>query len=391
MKTIPVTTSSISYHGFLKRRLRVMVKRNTWRQTGERVKESRFATPGYEERKGIRMNLSRTIRSLRLGIAFIGLLALPSWGADESQLRVPAEWEPHVATWMQWPGRWEAAMRPAFARIIDVVQDYEPLHLLANSEPEKLEAQQFLNRRGVPDTNITWHVVPTDNSWMRDNGPVYVTDGATTWIQDWGFDAWGGNFGRAVAFSNDDRIPRWVGERLGMRIEDRASYILERGNLEFNGVGVLALNWDCQDDRNPGLPKTEHERILRDAFGVKTIIWAYGHDPLDGTTGHIDGTARFVSEDTIVIRVSDWGKETEEALAVACHAEGLQVVRYEGDPNWLVGNGFVLAMAENDSQDASRKAQLEGLFPGRDVFLIDAQSIADAGGGIHCVTNDQPL
>ena len=111
---------------------------------------------------------------------------------------------------------------------------------------------------------------------------------------------------------------------------------------------------------------------------------------MDGTTGHIDGTARFISEDTIVILVSDWGRETEEALAVACHAEGLQVVRYEGDPNWLVGNGFVLAMAENDSQDASRKAQLEGLFPGRDVFLIDAQSIADAGGGIHCVTNDQP-
>ncbi|MCP4108973.1 MAG: agmatine deiminase family protein [Desulfobacteraceae bacterium] len=84
-----------------------------------------------------------------------------------------------------------------------------------------------------------------------------------------------------------------MGEYLSMTVEDHQDYVLERGNLEFNGVDTLVLNWDCQDNRNPGMTKAEHEAILRKAFGVTKIIWAYGHDPEDGTTGHIDGTARF--------------------------------------------------------------------------------------------------
>ncbi len=102
-----------------------------------------------------------------------------------AQVRVPAEWEAHAATWMQWPGRWERAMRPAFADIIDVIQGYEPVHLLTSSQSEQAAAAQFLTAHGVPDTNITWHIIPVDNGWMRDNGPVYVTDGTKMWIQNW--------------------------------------------------------------------------------------------------------------------------------------------------------------------------------------------------------------
>lgn len=114
---------------------------------------------------------------------------------SDNRIRVPAEWETHAATWMQWPGQWEESMRPAFAEIIKVVQAYEPVHLLTSSETERAEAGQFLADRGVPADNITWHIVPVDNSWMRDNGPIYVTDGNKIWIQNWKFDAWGGNFG----------------------------------------------------------------------------------------------------------------------------------------------------------------------------------------------------
>ena len=305
-------------------------------------------------------------------------------------LRVPAEWEPHVATWMQWPSQWESEMRPAFADIVNVVQGYEPVHLLTSTELEKAEAEQFLSERGVPNRNLTWHIIPVDNAWLRDNGPVYVTDGARLWIQNWRFDGWGGNFGKDVEYQNDNLIPNYIGEYLGITVEDYQDYVLEKGNLEFNGTGTLVLNWDCQNDRNPGMSQTEHEAILRDAFGVTQIIWAYGHDPRDGTTGHIDGTARFVDSHTLVV-ADYYGSTTERDLAVAAAEADLDIVRYPGDPNWLVGNRFVAAMAEGDNAtDAVLKAQLESLFPGRDVYMIDASEIAAAGGGIHCVTNDQP-
>jgi agmatine deiminase len=95
--------------------------------------------------------------------------------------RVPAEWEPHAATWMQWPGPWEAAMRPAFADIVQVVQAYEPVHMLIGSEEAKTKAQSLLAERGVVETDLTWQLVPTDNAWMRDNGPIWVeVNGALT-------------------------------------------------------------------------------------------------------------------------------------------------------------------------------------------------------------------
>ncbi len=312
-------------------------------------------------------------------------------------IRVPGEWEPHAATWLQWPGPWEQSMRPAFADIIDVIQDHEPVHLLTPSQSDENQARQFLTQRGVPDTNITWHQILIDNAWMRDNGPVYVTDGAETWIADFRFDAWGGNFGGHIPWQFDDDVPGQVADYLGIRNEDHTGYVLERGNLEFNGAGTLVLNWDCQDDRNPGMSEAEHEAILSSAFGLTQVVWAYGHDPSDLTTGHIDGNARFIDTDTIAISESSWGQDIEDPLVVACEAAGLEVVRIPcpGSTdymNWLVGNGFVAAMAfGNASADADAQAVLESLYPGRTVYMLDAGTLWAGGGGIHCVTNDQPV
>ena len=312
-------------------------------------------------------------------------------------IRVPGEWEPHAATWMQWPGPWESNMRAAFADIIDVVQDHEPMHVLTPSQTDETQAQQFLAQRGVPDTNITWHRFLVDNAWMRDNGPVYVTDGTETWIADFRFDAWGGNFGGHIPWQHDDVVPGQVADYLGIRNEDHSGYVLERGNLEFNGAGILVLNWDCQDDRNPGMTEGEHEVILANAFGLTQVIWAYGHDPADLTTGHIDGYARFIDEDTIAVGDSDWGQATEDPLADACEAAGLEVVRIAQPGsadymNWLVGNGYVAAMAFGDPDaDAAAQAHLEALYPGRVVHMLDASTLWASGGGIHCVTNDQPV
>lgn len=324
-------------------------------------------------------------------VTFLMLNALKTPEAQSSSIRVPAEWETHAATWMQWPNEWESEMRPAFAAIIKVIQRYEPVHLLTSSNTEQIEAQQFLSKRGVPDTNITWHIVPVDNAWMRDNGPIYVTDGTSTWIQNWKFDAWGGNWGKDIGYENDNLVPARVADYLGIDSEDYPGYVLEKGNLESNGAGIVVLNWDCQNQRNPGMTQAAHEAILKEALGATHIIWAYGYDPEDGTTGHIDGTARFVNRDTLVI-ADDAGSETEQDLVVAAEEAGLTVIRYPGNPNWLVGNGFVAAMGEGDSTfDDELQSYLENLFPDRTIYMIDARSISRAGGGIHCVTNDQPV
>ncbi|MCG7586337.1 agmatine/peptidylarginine deiminase [Photobacterium sp. OFAV2-7] len=308
-----------------------------------------------------------------------------------TNVRVPAEWEPQAAVWMQYPDQWEANMRPAFARIVSVIQKYQPVHMLTRTQEEKDQAQQLMTSLGVAETNLEWHVVPIDNAWMRDNGPIYVTDGTSTWIQNWGFNAWGGNFGGDVGYTKDNLIPDYVANQLNVKSEQYLDYILEKGNVEVNGEGILVINWDCQDNRNPGMTQQEHEAILKEKLGVHTIIWAFGHYPGEGTTGHIDGTARFVNNNTLVVTVLD-DSRTDDLLVNDAEAAGLNVLRYDGNPNWLVGNGFVAAMADDQTQyNASLKTQLESFYPGRDVFLIETSDIANAGGGIHCVTNDQPV
>jgi len=270
-----------------------------------------------------------------------------------------------------------------------VVKHYEPVHLITSTLAEKQAAVAFLTDHNVTQNNITWHIQPVDNAWMRDNGPIYVSDGEGLWVQNWLFDAWGGNWGELTESRNDNEIPRYVAKHIGVPVENFNNYVLEKGNLEVNGEGVFMLNWDCQNLRNPGMSQVEHERLLKDTLGAKKIIWAYGYHPDDGTTGHIDGAARFVNKTTVII--ADTNEQTELDLADDLKQQGFNIVWYPGDPNWLVGNGFVIAMGENEPEfDADLKAILKELFPNRDIHLINAQSISEGGGGIHCVTNDQP-
>ena len=250
---------------------------------------------------------------------------------------------------------------------------------------------------------------------MRDNGPVYVVQDGQIRIQDWEFDAWGGAFGN-FPYANDNAVPAQVGSVLGMPV-DTVNIVHERGNLEFNGVDTLVLNWNVIGNPNRGngyANKLAAEVDLKNWFGVSQVIWADGPISGDDTGGHIDGIARFIDANNVVVgncttnghcQPGDSDDQVYDGVAADLAAAGFEVIRmdfdaeitYKGNKfdtdymNWGIGNGWVILVGfDNPTTDNAAKAQLEQWFPGRDVYVIEMLESWIAGGGVHCHTNDQP-
>ena len=339
-------------------------------------------------------------------------------GGGQTTRRVPAEWEPQEAIWLQWPGRWEKDYEPAFAKMTNIIVQYEKLHILYDSNTIRNQARSAISQAGGdPDhNNITWHSIANDNAWMRDNGPMYVVEDGAMRIQNWQFDAWGGAFGSDVTFAKDNKVPLAVGDYLNMPV-DAVNIVHERGNLEFNGVDTVMLNWSTIGDpeRNPNYTKQQAIADMKKYFGVSKVIMVEGITEGDLTRGHIDGIARFIDETTAVVpdctnqskcKPND-GKDDKvyDDAAATISAAGINVIRMpiEGTAsyndltfdtdymNWIVGNGFVIAVGfDNTATDQSAKEQLEDFFPGRNVYMVEMLQSWAAGGGAHCHTNDQP-
>ena len=332
--------------------------------------------------------------------------------------RVPAEWEPQEAIWLQWPGEWEQTYEEAFAAFSCIIIQYEKLHVLYQSQQVLSQATTALLKAGCsPDhALITWHDIPNDSAWMRDNGPVFVEEGGAIRLQNWQFDAWGGRFGDDVPYELDNLVPQRVAAYLDMPV-DEVSVVHERGNLEFNGVDTVILNWSALGDaaRNPGYTRSQAEADLRHWFGVSRVVFVEGVPDGDRTNGHIDGIARFIAADTAVV-----GQCTASSLckpgdgktgslldraAEVISAAGFTVIRepmegiaeVEGQQfdtnymNWLVGNGFVITTGYGDERlDNRAKVRLQRYFPDRDIYVLPMLKSWAAGGGVHCHTNDQP-
>ena len=332
--------------------------------------------------------------------------------------RVPAEWEPQEAIWLQWPRHWERSHETAFARISNVIARYETLHILHASAKIRADARAAIGREGGdPDhPNIVWHAIANDNAWMRDNGPVYVVEDGRLRVQNWTFDAWGGAFGADVGYRLDDQVPAKVAAVAGLPV-DTVGIVHERGNLEFNGVDSVMLNWSVIGDprRNDGYTRERAEADLERYFGVSKVVFIEGVPRGDLTNGHIDGIARFINPDTVVVAqctgASQCSTEKDRTAAVfdaaaeTIAAAGFSVIREPVEAtvdyrsrtfdtnymNWLVGNGFVIAVGFGHRQaDAAARARLKSYFPGRDVHIIEMLESWAAGGGVHCHTNDQP-
>jgi agmatine deiminase len=235
------------------------------------------------------------------------LIAEPMFNKNSSKTslkRVPAEWEPQEAIWLQWPGRWEKDYEKAIAKISDIISRYQTLHILYGSDKIFEEAKNaFLSVGADPEnSNIRWQTAQYENSWMRDNGPVYVFEDAELRIQNWEFNAWGGGFGTNIPFYLDNSIPDQIGKLLKIPV-DHIDIVHERGNLEFNGLDTVMLNWSTigDPDRNIGYTKEQAKIDLKKYFGVSKVVLIEGIPNGDLTRGHIDGIARFINVNTAVV------------------------------------------------------------------------------------------
>jgi len=333
-------------------------------------------------------------------------------------IRVPAEWEAQEAIWLQWPGAYEKVYETSFARMTNVIVQYEKLHILYDSESIKNDARTAITTEGGdPDhSNIVWHAIANNNAWMRDNGPVYVVQDGEMRIQNWQFDAWGGGFGSNVPYSDDNNVPIAVADYLNMPV-DHVNIVHERGNLEFNGVDTVILNWSTLGDpnRNPNYSKTQAIADIKEHFGVSKVVMIEGIPQGDLTRGHVDGIARFIDANTVVVpectaaskcQPGD-GKDDQvyNDAATTIAAAGFTVIReplegivnYNGSSfdtdymNWIVGNGFVIAVGfDNAVTDAAAKDRIQSYYPTREIHIIEMLASWEAGGGAHCHTNDQP-
>src|SRR4051812_4991394 len=253
-------------------------------------------------------------------------------------LAMPAEWEPHERTLMAWPARaelwgdlFEQAKRD-YAEIARAIAGFEPVLMVA---PEGGGAEAG-HRCGA---GVEVMELPIDDSWMRDNGPIFVTgdDGERAGV-DFRFNGWGEKF---APYDHDDALPRALLERLGIERWE-APLVLEGGSIAVDGEGTLITTEQCllHPSRNPELQRAEIERLLADYLGIDTVIWlAHGLAEDHDTDGHVDNVAAFVRPGTVLLQtVADPGspdhdlmEENRARLAGACDARGRPIELVEID------------------------------------------------------------
>ena len=321
---------------------------------------------------------------------------------------VPPEWSQHDATWLQWPhGRQESKFAPTLCRIVQALVPHERVDLIVSDADVRRSAQTSLRRAGVPTEQVTFHEITTDSCWCRDSGPIFVADSRGLFISDWRFTGWG----RTKYYEKDDRLPRHAAKRLAMR-RVRHRLVLEGGAIEFNGGGAAITSWPCLRHRNRGVSRERMERTLRGAFGLSRLVWLEKAPPRDEdyTQGHVDGIARFIKKNTVVVgEIADphdpVAKVFESAAEVIKNAgfkvrrlpvpvrrrRGGSVDRYNY-LNWYVANGVVLVGVFGiAAHDRAALARIRRYWPDRKVMGINISKMwQEGGGGIHCVTQQQP-
>lgn len=334
---------------------------------------------------------------------------------DAQQFFMPAEWHPHSRCWLGWPCRpdtWDnnglTAARRAYAAVAAAIARFEPVTMLARPE-DAAEAQDLCG----PAVDVL--PLPLSDSWLRDTGPTFVIDrtGRVAGI-DWQFNAWGGNYGE---FSADAALARTLLTQLNLPAIT-APLVLEGGSVHVDGEGTLLTTEQCllNPNRNPGYSREELEALLRHYLGVDKVLWLGNGLADDETDGHIDNLACFAKPGVVLLQSCPDPDDANHApyraaverLRGFTDAKGrrLEIVEIEQPtarqrPDgrrlaqsyinfYFANNGLVMPSFADPAHDAAAKATLQRLYPEREIVQVPALSIVHGGGGIHCITQQQP-
>ena len=346
---------------------------------------------------------------------------------------MPAEFAPHAETWMLWPQRpdnWRLGAKPAqkaFAAVASAIAQFEPVTVGVNHS-------QYANARQMLPPEIRVIECSSNDAWMRDVGPTFVTDGKTARGVDWIFNAWGGLYNglyfpwdldEAVAQKviEVERVPRY-----------KAPLVLEGGSIHVDGEGTCITTAECllSPGRNPDLSLTDIETHLKDYLGIEKVIWIPRGVYNDETTGHVDNLACYLRPAEIALTWTDDRNDPQYERSAEAYeflmsqtdakgrrltvhripqpgplyitdeeAEGVDAVegtmpRQAGDRlagsyvNFYFCNGGAIVPTFDVAQDAQALSLLQKLLPERRVVGVPAREILLGGGNIHCITQQLP-
>ena len=344
--------------------------------------------------------------------------------------RMPAEWEPHEATWLAWPHNPEdwpgkfSSIPWLYVEIVRLLAARERVHLIVENAASEKRVTGMLHRAGANLQQVSFHRWPTDRGWTRDSGPIFVQDAKDrVGLTCWRFNGWA----KYDDWKLDCRLPDRVRELLNMpawqpavRLADGLEHriVLEGGSIDVNGAGALLTTEECllseMQQRNPGLGRDRIEQAFSDYLGVDQVIWLGRGIAGDDTHGHIDDIARFVSRETIVAAVEPDTRDSNHVLlaenlarlkAVRTLAGGQftiielpmpRAVLFRGQrlpasyANFYIANGVVLVPTFHDPNDRVALNILAGVFPDRKVIGVHSVDLVWGLGALHCMTQQQP-
>lgn len=331
--------------------------------------------------------------------------------------RMPAEWEPHKATWLAWPHDVEtwpdqlAEVEAIYIEVIEYLHLDEEVHILVEDKPAQEYVFRKLRKRGIRK-NVSTHLIKTDSPWIRDYGPLFlIRKRGGLAFSKWHFNAWG----RKYPFRKDNRVADELISTIRAQ-PFRAEMILEGGSIDVNGLGACITTEQCllNPNRNRGRGRKEIEQYVKDFLGVRHLIWLKEGIKGDDTDGHVDEIARFVAPRMVVCATerdpSDQNfNSLRENYKRLCHSmdqdgsrltiislpmpEKLEVrrVRFPASyVNFYVANTSVLVPVYHQKNDAVALGILRDLFPKRNVVGIFSIPLVYGQGAIHCITQQQP-
>ena len=337
------------------------------------------------------------------------------------QYTMPEESALHEGTWLQWPHEYQYGktyrnrLDDTWVAMAKALVQSEKVHLVVYDQAEQTRVRELLNKAQIELNNVDFTVCPTDDVWVRDNGPIFVKDkNGQLFVEDWGFNGWG----KKAGYSRCNQIPSALAANKNIKsVNLNQVMVNEGGSVEIDGHGTLMAckSSILNNNRNPGMTQQQAEAIFTKYLGVTKFIWLDGKAGLDITDMHIDGFARFANSSTIITMADDdldyWQVPPKDIdkLLDATNKTG-QAYKFVKVPltkndvtttygknvgkasyiNYYIANNVVLVPNYNDPNDAVANSIIQKLYPERKVIGIDCRNLFANGGMVHCVTQQQP-